>query len=189
MHYSTMLLDNLNNDFLLPDHHVGHDESSMLRNFVSSEDRSSYATADEGNGSLQDHSRTCLNNGQAMDKTYEGPETGSLDEPAGNVHVAQQILGETARQKAVKSRFREDFKEINKAKHHFRPDCRWRLESHSGDRYSEKTCYTFEHLSLAKVAKIHTAKITVLARIQFSQLISKYVESFSYTSLHFILKC
>ena len=111
MHYSTMLLDNLNNDFLLPDHHVGHDESSMLRNFVSSEDRSSYATADEGNGSLQDHSRTCLNNGQAMDKTYEGPETGSLDEPAGNVHVAQQ--------KAVKSRFRENFKEINKAKHHF----------------------------------------------------------------------
>lgn len=109
-----MLLDNLNNDFLL-----GHGESSMLRNFVSSEDCSSYATADEGNESLQDHSRTCLNNCQAMDKTYEGTESGRLDEPAGNVPVAQQIIGETARQKAVKSRFREDFKEINKAKHLF----------------------------------------------------------------------
>lgn len=102
-----------------PDHHIGHDESSILRNFVSSEDRSSYATADEGDASLQDHSRTCLNNDQSMEEACRPSDSSSLDEPTCNVRAAEQIRGETARQKAVKSRFKEDFKEINKAKHHF----------------------------------------------------------------------
>ena len=39
------------------------------------------------------------------------------------------------------------------------------LYAHSGDRYSEKRCYTFEQLSIAKVAKSCTFEQLSLAKV------------------------
>lgn len=96
--------------------YAGHDEASVFRNFGPSADHSSYATADEGETSLPTQGGNFSNSGREQLCLAEVPDSASCCGSASAFRDAEQ---KHKRPPATTSRFKEDFNEINKAKHLF----------------------------------------------------------------------